>query len=790
MKNPLEIAMAVPVIGRNQRKPALEFRLSNRLSAGLTFVVAALLAGDCTAQSDGHLDFNIHIRPLLSRTCFPCHGPDEQARQADLRLNTREGAFRKAKPVIAAGQADSSLLIERITSRDQQARMPPPDAKQQLTEVEIEILRRWIGEGAVWSEHWSFQPIPAQPHRVAIPDKDWSQDVIDDSIQARLHSHRLHPSPEAETATLLRRATLDLVGLPPSLKEQAQFREDRRPDQYERLIDRLLASPHFGERWGRHWLDAARYADSAGFEGDPPRAVWKYRDWVLNAFNQDMPFDQFVIRQLAGDLLPDRSIDDRVATGFLLQSQQDGGSEPSRLDAVVDRVNTVGTVFLGLSVGCAQCHSHKFDPLSQREYYSLFAFVNAADEFKLEFATPEQLARRDALNSQLASLKAERTAYAAALSADQLKTDSGYLERTATIDNLSGRIPHFESTLVLQTASPERVTTTFIRGDFARPGEAVKPDFPSLLQAAFATKASRLDLARWLVSPDHPLTSRVTVNRIWQQLFGRGIVETENDFGTQGAAPTHPELLDWLASEFSRRGWRTKALIRRLVCSAVYRQSSTRRTDLDSVDPENRLLARQSRLRLEAEVIRDAALTASGLLSTKIGGPSVFPFQHDGIMINRATPAPWEISPGEDRYRRGLYTHYWRLTPHPQLQTFDAPDAITACTHRTTSNTPLQALTLLNDPTFTEAASHLAQQITELGSCNEEEQIRYAFQVSLSRLPSKDEFDFFKQLLNTVRLRKNKETSIKTDTTGENELAVWTLMTTTLFNLEEFIVRE
>ena len=740
------------------------------------------------AEASAAVDFNNEILPILARNCLHCHGPDDKTRQGDLRLDQREGAFRTNHPVIVSGEADASLLIQRITSDDPELRMPPPDAKQQLSGTEIEAIRRWINEGAAWHDHWSFLAVQHRPP--AAGTQSWSREVIDDFIAARLELRQVQLSPEASRQTLSRRLTLDLIGLPPTVLDQQEFLADNRPDAYERLIDRLLASPHFGERWGRHWLDAARYADSSGFEGDPPRAVWKYRDWVLKALNEDLPFDQFVIRQLAGDLLPSASTDDRVATGFLLNSQQDGGSEPARLDAVVDRVNTIGTVFLGLTVGCAQCHSHKFDPISQREYYALFAFVNSADESRLEFASATEIARRDALASQRAALTAERTAYAAKLPKETVESDPGYQERSATIDLLSKKIPHFDSTPVLQPAPDERVTTTYIRGEFARPGEAVTPDVPRILPPMPDGGRTRLEFARWLVSPNQPLTPRVNVNRIWQQLFGRGLVETENDFGAQGARPTHPELLDWLAAEFSQQGWQTKRLVRTIVSASTYRQSSQRRSDLDSIDPENRWLARQARLRLEAESIRDCALAIAGLLSTKMSGPSVFPFQHEGIMINRATPAPWTISPGEDRYRRGIYTYYWRLTPHPQLQTFDAPDAITACTRRQTSNTPLQALTLLNDPLFVEAAEHLARQLVSSGFTSDDEIVNQAVQISLQRLPLAEERQLLKQLLSTARSRPTTRSQDETRSSEERELAAWKNVASTLLNLEEFIIRE
>ena len=773
--------------------------------------------GQVNAQSPAQIRFKVDVLPVLSRSCFPCHGPDENARQGNLRLDTKEGVLRADKPLVIPGLPGESRLFQRVISRDPEEQMPPPDAQQKLTENDVEVLRRWINDGATWSEHWSYRAV-ARPRSPVVDQGEWpheeldvvnvakvpsvheakapgeplvaAHNEIDLFIVDRLKQVGLKPSVQASGETLLRRVTLDLLGLPTELEAQREYFADERPDAFERVVDRLLASPHFGERWGRHWLDVARYADSSGFEGDPPRVVWKYRNWVLNAINDDLPFDEFVIQQLAGDLLPNATIDNRIATGFLLNSQQDGGSEPSRLDAVVDRVNTLGTVFLGLTVGCAQCHSHKFDPLTQREYYALFAFVNAADEAKLEFATPEQLARHDALAAQVASLTAERTTYAATLPAEKLKSDPAYLERSATIDALTSRIPTFESAQVLQPATPGRVTTMFIRGEFHHPGEPVSPDVPHSLPPLPQGPRTRLELARWLVNEDQPLTPRVTVNRVWQHLFGRGLVETENDFGTQGSRPTHPELLDWLASELRRRGWHLKSLIRQIAQSSTYRQASHHRADVDAIDSDNRWLARQSRLRLEAEVIRDMALAAGGLLSTKIGGPSVFPFQPDGIMINRATPASWTISPGEDRYRRGLYTHYWRLTPHPMLQTFDAPDAITTCTRRQSSNTPLQALTLLNDPMFTEAADAFAREIISSRLENDDFKVNRMFQLCLSRLPDDHERKLLNQVLSHARSRSTEVATGRSLSADSAELLAWTQLAQTILNLEEFVVRE
>jgi hypothetical protein len=545
--------------------------------------------------------------------------------------------------------------------------------------------------------HWSFQLV----QRPAVPIvRDGSvRNPIDAFILARLQEQGLKPSPEADRVTLLRRLALDLTGLPPTPEEIDAFVRDARPDAYERQVDRLLASPHYGERWGRHWLDLARYADSNGYSIDAPRTIWPYRDWVNNALNDDLPFDQFTIQQLAGDLLPGATTEQKVATGFHRNTpiNEEGGidAEQFRVEAVVDRVNTTGAVWLGLTVGCCQCHSHKFDPITQREYYELFAFFNNQDEPKLSLGA------------------------------------SGPNKRQGL------------TTLVLQERATPRETHVLKGGDFTRPGEKVDPGTPAVLPPLGKPPSegtpNRLDLARWLVRPGHPLTARVLVNRVWGQYFGVGLVETENDFGTRGTPPSHPELLDWLATEFVRQHWSLKALHRLIVTSATYRQSSEIRPDLEAVDPRNRFLARQARLRLEAEVVRDVALAASGLLDRHLGGPSIFPPQPEGVSMFTQVKRLWKPNEDSNRYRRGMYTHIWRSAPHPALTVFDAPDAVTACTRRNRSNTPLQALTLLNDAGFGEYAYGLAARILREGLLTERDQVRRGFRLCVGREPSEAE---------------------------------------------------
>ncbi|MCO6454329.1 MAG: DUF1553 domain-containing protein, partial [Pirellulaceae bacterium] len=605
---------------------------------------------------------------------------------------------------------------------------------------------------------------------------------IDRFIQAALADAGLDPSPRADAATLARRVSLDLIGLPPTPDELDAFLRANTADEaaaWQELVERLLASPHHGERWGRWWLDQARYADSNGYSIDAPREIWKYRDWVVAALNADLPFDRFTVEQLAGDLLPDATVDQQVATGFHRNTQinQEGGidREQFRIDSVFDRVATTGTVWLGLTIGCAQCHDHKFDPILQEEYYRLFAFLNNQDEPTIKVYEPgvdvaaltaEQRAAEQALAAWLDERAEQQATWEAALTDEARKKlsasaqkslgvarekrslaqrrelfaagpgagDESFQERQQRLHRVETQLARFVSTMVLRERPAPRATHVLIKGDFTRPAGEVQPGTPAVLPPleAAGERPNRLDLARWLVSPQNPLTARVIVNRVWQQYFGRGLVETENDFGLLGARPSHPELLDWLACEFMERGWSLKAVHRLIVSSHTYQQSSRAREDLQRKDPDNYLLGRQERLRLDAEIVRDVALTASGLLARKLGGPPVFPPIPEGVMSLGQVRRAWTVSQGEDRYRRGLYTFIYRATPPPALNVFDAPDGYSACTRRNRSNTPLQSLTLMNDAAFFEFAGALDQIIQRDG-------LQAAFLRCTGRVPDAEE---------------------------------------------------
>lgn len=748
-------------------------------------ILAICLSSAAAVAADETISFNRHIRPILSENCFACHGFDSKHREAGLRLDTFAGATsdRDGIRAVVPGDVEKSELWARIQSDDPDVMMPPPSShKPALTAVQRSRIKQWIEQGAKYETHWAFIA-PVRPSVKAEGDA-----AIDHFITRKLDEAGLTMSPEAGPEQLIRRVSLDLTGLPPTPAETDAFLKDWRKDAdaaYRELVDRLLESPHYGERWGRWWLDQARYADSNGYSIDAPRQIWKYRDWVIDALNADMPFDRFTIEQLAGDLLPDAAESQKIATGFHRNTQinQEGGidKEQFRIDSVFDRVATTGTVWLGLTIGCAQCHDHKFDPIEQKEYYRLFAFLNNQDEPTLKvFDSGVDVSGLTAefkkLETEIAAFMKEHTdelaEWESGLTPEIKKSLSSAIVKTLAVPKekrsfaqlrtlfaggiggvgpfrqLNDRYTELDvvlnqgaSTMVLRELTTPRKTTVFIKGDFTRPGDEVAPGTPAVLHPMDqpSGRPNRLDLAKWLVSPRNPLTARVIMNRIWQQYFGRGIVETENDFGMQGAAPSHPELLDWLAVELMAKRWSLKEMHRLIVTSRTYRQSSANRPEVHAKDPNNYLLARQQRLRLDAEVVRDVALAASGLLSPKIGGPSVYPPIPDGVMGQGQVKRVWAVSPGADKYRRGLYTFVYRASPPPSLTVFDAPEGFSTCTRRVRSNTPLQALTLMNDAGFFEFAEALGRIIQKDG-------LAVAFRRCTTRSPKPDELAVLKEL--------------------------------------------
>lgn len=782
-------------------------------AARMTFACAVALSSSFACPStcwSEDVQYNRDVRPILAEKCFACHGFDQTKREAGLRLDTQDGSqtvLESGTVAIKPGEPDQSELIRRITSADHALVMPPAESGKQLLQHEIETLKKWITQGAQYEKHWSFSmPTKTEPPQVAVnQDSSPVSHPIDRFIMARLADSGLAASPEADRITLLRRVSLDLTGLPPSLAEIDEFvaASNQDPDQaYQNLINRLLQSPAYGERWGRWWLDQARYADSNGYSVDAPRQIWKYRDWVISALNKDMPFDQFTVEQLAGDLLPNATVSQQIATGFHRNTQinQEGGIDPEqfRIDSVFDRVATTGSVWLGLTIGCAQCHNHKFDPITQKEYYQFFAFFNnqeepsltvyedgidapaiqqqrkqlgakidelvkAANEVLSTWETSLTKEQRDALPADLKKIldlevvkrndSQRRSLYAEGPG----KNDSSFQELQTQLQQVDKQLEKNTTTLILRELATPRKTTVFVQGDFTRPADEVSSGTPSALHSMNdpGEKTDRLDLARWIVSRQNPLTARVIVNRVWQQYFGRGIVETENDFGLQGSAPSHPELLDWLAVEFMDRGWSLKELHRLIITSHVYRQSSNDRLDIREKDRTNELLARQRRLRLDAEIVRDVSLASCGLLSSKIGGPPVFPPIPQGVMGLGQSHRAWNVSEGEDRYRRGLYTFVYRATPPPSLNVFDAPDGYSTCTRRVRSNTPLQALALMNDAAFFEFAQAMDNLIQKEG-------LETAFRRCTSRTPSENELAVLQQLdtLSAARVLLNLDETV------------------------------
>lgn len=745
-------------------------------------IAMLLAAASClTAQ-----DFSKDVQPIFERRCQGCHGATQQ--MSGLRLDS---------PASIARVVDGKL-IDRISSTKKGFMMPPVGAP--LTAEEIGKIKSWIDAGAKFpavvakSTHWSFQPIQ-RPAKTS----------IDAFILDRLAKENIAASPEADRRTLIRRVSLDLTGLPPSPREVEEFVADKSANAYEKVVDRLLASPHYGEKWARSWLDVAHYADSDGYEKDLSRPwAWRYRQWVIDALNRDEPFDQFTIQQIAGDLLPNATTNDRVATGFLRNTltNREGGVDrnEARFEQIINRTNTVSTTWLGLTTGCAQCHNHKFDPISQKEYYSLYAFFDHAEEQDIDAPMPgekppsdDYYARRQEIYEQYWIRELQppwerslREAYnhpgqsgewdftltdftssidrphelltddpekrsprdrdrltmwfLSRIGADYSKdraTAGALREAREKLEALAAALPPYSQAQAMHTDPSVPPTRLRVGGDYKTFGVEVAPGTLAILPPLNATSPTRLDLARWLVSKENPLTARVTVNRIWQEFFGRGIVFTSEDFGTQGDRPSHPELLDFLASEFRDNGWSMKRIEKMIVMSATYRQSSKARPELETKDPENVLLARQSRVRLPAELIRDQALAASGLLNPEIGGRSVRPPQPKGVAeLGYANSVKWRESTGADKYRRGLYIHYQRTTPYPQMSNFDEPDSNVSCTRRRRSDTPLQALNLLNDPVFFEAAEALAARMQKEGGADP---LAYAFELCVARPPSKTE---------------------------------------------------
>lgn len=740
-------------------------------------------------------DFNKDIRPLLSNHCFECHGPDHATRQADLRLDIRQSAM----SVIIPGKIKQSELIRRIHSDDPDLMMPPADAKNALTTEQKKLLTDWVRQGADFQQHWSFEPVQKQiskPHR----SDRWSRGPIDVYVYNRLREENLHPTRQADKATLLRRISFDLTGLPPSLEDATRILSDDSPQAIERYIDQLMQSPAFGEHMALYWLEASRYADTDGYQNDRTRHHHVWRDWVIMAFNENMPYDQFIVDQLAGDQKPDATLKSQIATAFCRNHRinSEDGSIPGEwhVENVADRVDTFGTVFLGLTVSCSRCHDHKFDPITQRDYYELFAYFNNNAEWGVgpnNGNSPPFIEIPETWPEIPEEL--DKPAIPEPLKLTNARKEAG--------NGLKRPQPGSATTLmIMHDLETPRETYLLNRGQYNLPDKSQQlyPTVPSALDFNPELQPkTRYELAQWLIHPEHPLTARVAVNRFWQQIFGQGIVESSENFGSQGSLPSHPALLDYLATNFIQSGWNTKALLKQILLSATYQQSSDVSPELIQRDPKNVLLARGPRIRLSGFALRDQALVASSLYVSGIGGPSVKPYMPPRIWRSISNNS-YKQDAGDNLYRRSLYTYWRRTIPPPTMMNFNAA-AREVCIVRTEqTNTPLQALTLLNNIIFIESARNLAQQAILHGGASETEQIKFAFQSVLTRTPTAHELQILRESLVFFRQRYAEHPdeaqaliqvgdSKIVEELDKQQLAALTMVASTIFNLDEAITK-
>ena len=772
------------------------------------------------AGEAARVEFNRDIRPILSDSCYSCHGPGTQ--EAGLRLDSFEHATEWA---VVAGDPDSSEVIARITSDDPDYQMPPPSANRPVvTPAGAEKLRQWIAEGAEYQAHWAYLPLQRSEPK-AIETDTWSRNAIDRFVLAKLADQGLRPSPEADRETLARRVYLDVTGLPPTTAQLDAFLADNRPDAYERLVDSLLASQRYAERMATWWFDLVRFSDTVGYHGDQDHRIAPYRDYVLKSFDENKPFDEFTIEQLAGDLLPNPDLWQRVATGYnrILQTSHEGGIQDDeyRAKMMADRVRNVSEVWLASSMGCAECHDHKFDPITQRDFFRMGAFFADVDHYASfvpiakntspAMRPPEILAWTLPIYEQLKKIDAEIAALEKQLSGEMPSPD----DTPALMKKLTGlrhqRVDleaEFTPTLVTEAVEPHEVRV-LPRGDWMdKSGEVVTPATPAVFNGPASdgsNRLTRLDLAKWLVAGEaNPVTPRVVVNRLWRLYYGSGFTKTLIDMGSQTEPPTYPELLDTLALELVEKDWDLKHVIRLMVTSSAYRQDSAPRHELIDLDPQNRLLARQSRARLEAEQLRDTALQVGGLLKHQFGGNFVYPYQPAGYYAQLAFPErDYQASQGDDQHRRGVYTHWQRQFLHPWLLAFDAPTREECTAQRPVSNTPSAALVLLNDPSFVEASRALAARaLTEPEkSATDDARLRWAWREATGRQPKSDEVAALVDLLGKHREHYVAEPQAAEELVSvgvaprpegvpTEELAAWTSVGRTLINLSETITRD
>ena len=816
-----------------------------------------LLASRSVFATD--VDFNRDIRPIISGTCIFCHGPDEDAREAGLRLDTRDGATADlgGYSAVLAGDAAASELIARVTSRDPDVVMPPPGKGRALTEVEVDLLRRWIDSGAEYARHWSYVP-PVRSPMPTVTHADWPINGIDPFVLQKIEAESLAPSPPADRTVIARRVSLALLGLPPTPAEVELFMNDPSPDAYEKFVGRLLSSPRFGERWAHVWLDLARYADSAGYADDPARTIFAYRDYVIRSLNENIPFDQFTIEQIAGDLIEKPTESQLIATAFHrnTMTNNEGGTndEQFRNEAIVDRVNTTMAVWMGTTMACAQCHTHKYDPITQAEYFQFFDLFNQSEDADQRDEAPihelwtralidernqldatitetqkafDERASRlgEAFDQWLAEMrvatKEEREKLLESLRplldtetlepADRESLVKHYQSVTPELEPLRTELQKLrdarakvvaETTVPIMRDLPEgkqRTTHVQLRGSYTSLGDAVTGGVPAAFHPLDTdAPMNRLGVARWLVSAQNPLTARVVVNRYWEELFGVGLVESSEEFGSQGEPPSHPELLDWLAVDFVESGWDVKRMISQMVLSATYRQSSEVTKESVERDPSNRFLARGPRFRISAEMVRDQSLFVAGLLSDKMFGPPVNPPQPQmGLAAAFGSGTDWVTSPGDGRYRRALYTSWRRSNPYPSMSTFDAPNREVCTVRRLRTNTPLQALVTMNDPVYVEAAQSLARRVAACETVSEK--INAAMRNCLQRSPSDAESTRLIQLHEDAKLHFAQHPAsalpFATKPLGELpagadavELAALTLVAGAILNLDEMVM--
>ncbi|MCO6047076.1 PSD1 and planctomycete cytochrome C domain-containing protein [Aeoliella sp. ICT_H6.2] len=786
----------------------------------VTIATGLLLVAGEGVCAETTIDFNRDVRPILSTHCFHCHGPDAESRAADLRLDLEEHAKSEelGTPAIVAGQPDESELVRRIETADDGERMPPSDAGKQLSAEEIATLREWIAAGGTYSEAWAYLK-PVDAGRSPPGGDKWETHWIDTYVHETMRDSGMAPSPDADRITLIRRLSFDLTGLPPTPEEVRAFLADQSPDAYETLVDRLLASPRYGERMAMFWLDLVRYADTVGYHGDQNHHASPYRDWVINAFNNNMRFDDFTVAQLAGDFLPSDEEQNLIASGYnrLLQTNHEGGVQVKEYTAIyaADRVRNLSAVWMASTMGCCQCHDHKYDPLSTKEFYSLAAFFADIDDthhltyiVNREFTLrrPEITVLSDEEEAAIARLEKEadriRQASKAKVLANTVSVESPQ-KRLAEIDAEVEKIMKSARRIMITKHTTPRVTRVLPRGNWMDDtGEIVEPAVPATFGQleVEGRRATRLDLAKWLCDDSQGiggLTARVMVNRFWALAFGKGLAPNLEDFGAQGEPPSHSKLLDALAVEFVESGWDIKHMMRTIVLSRTYRQASNVNGQMLEIDPYNRWLARQARFRLPAEMIRDNALSISGLIVHEIGGASIKPYQPEGHYRHLNFPKrKYHAHSDERQWRRGVYMHWQRQFLHPMLAAFDAPNREQCTAERPRSNTPLASLTLMNDPSFVEAARGLAARVLLIPANSDADRVDAAFELATSRQPEQDERDKLLDCLAECRQDfANHPANAKqllgvglapvNESLETTELAAWTAVSRVLLNLSE-----